>query len=70
MVRKELSPKKSCSLLICRMDLFCLQGLISCELSVTAWAWVQGSKAASEQGQGKRWCWACQPGMAPQVFNT
>lgn len=28
------------------MDRFCLQGLISCELSITAWEWVQGAKQA------------------------
>lgn len=36
MVRKDLSPKKSFSFLIFRMDLFCPHSLISCGLSVTA----------------------------------
>lgn len=32
------------------MDHFCLQGLISCELSITAWVW--GAKEAEGEGVG------------------
>lgn len=34
------------------MDHFCLQGLISCELSITAWVWVRGAKQVEGAGVG------------------
>lgn len=53
MLRNNLSPKKSCSLLVWRDGPLLPAGFTFPELFVTAWAWVQGSEAGSEQGQGQ-----------------